>query len=94
MPNWTGVRKIKEGEVTCDVYAFLTTAPNRIVGEIHEAMPVVLRNEEEIELWMTASWEEAKRLLHRRSVRIDPISRASRVWWQLLPDSANIPWTR
>ncbi|WP_349254346.1 hypothetical protein [Rhizobium sp. CB3171] len=61
--NWTSVRKIKEGEVTCDLYGFLTTSPNRVVGEIHEkAMPVILRTVEEIELWMTAPWEEAKRL--------------------------------
>ncbi|WP_348632771.1 SOS response-associated peptidase family protein [Rhizobium sp. NXC24] len=53
----------KEGEITADFYGFLTTEANRVVGEIHEkAMPVILRNVEEIELWLTASWEEAKRL--------------------------------
>ena len=26
--NWTSVRKVREGEVTADLYAFLTTAPN------------------------------------------------------------------
>ena len=63
VPQWRSVRKIREGEVTLDLYGFLTTEPNRVVGEIHEkAMPVILRNVEEIELWMTASWEEAKRL--------------------------------
>ncbi|MBB6304692.1 putative SOS response-associated peptidase YedK [Rhizobium leucaenae] len=63
VPQWRSVRKVKEGEITIDLYGFLTTDANRVVGEIHEkAMPVILRNVEEIELWMTASWEEAKRL--------------------------------
>src|SRR6185312_14427646 len=26
--NWTSVRKAKEGEVTADIFAFLTTEPN------------------------------------------------------------------
>ncbi|UWU25469.1 SOS response-associated peptidase family protein (plasmid) [Rhizobium sp. CB3060] len=61
--QWRSVRKIKEGEITADLYGFPTTEANRVVGEIHEkAMPVILRNVEEIELWLTASWEEAKRL--------------------------------
>jgi putative SOS response-associated peptidase YedK len=47
VPQWRLVRKTKEGEITVD----------------HEkAMPVILRDMEEIELWMTASWEEAKAL--------------------------------
>ena len=28
--NWTSVRKAKEGEVTTDVFAFLTTEPNAV----------------------------------------------------------------
>jgi putative SOS response-associated peptidase YedK len=41
--NWTSVRKIKEGETTNDLYAFLTTDPNAEVGAIHpKAMPVIL----------------------------------------------------
>lgn len=41
--NWTSVRKVKEGETTNDLYAFLTTEPNAEVGAIHpKAMPVVL----------------------------------------------------
>ena len=28
--NWTSVRKTKEGEVTTDVFAFLTTEPNAV----------------------------------------------------------------
>jgi putative SOS response-associated peptidase YedK len=39
------VRKAKEGEVTADVFAFLTTDPNAIVAPIHpKAMPVILNN--------------------------------------------------
>jgi len=61
--NWTSVRKISEGMVTCDIYAFLTTEPNTEVGAVHpKAMPVILRTSEEIETWMNAPWDEAKEL--------------------------------
>jgi hypothetical protein len=33
--TWTSVRKVKEGETTNDLYAFLTTEPNAEVGAIH-----------------------------------------------------------
>jgi hypothetical protein len=37
------VRKVKEGETTNDLFAFLTTEPNNRVGVIHpKAMPVIL----------------------------------------------------
>jgi putative SOS response-associated peptidase YedK len=63
VPQWTSVRKIKEGEITIDLYAFLTTEPNAVVAPIHQkAMPVILRTEDEIEKWMTAPWSEAKAL--------------------------------
>ena len=53
--NWTSVRKVKEGETTNDLYAFLTTEPNAEVGAIHpKAMPVILTTPEEVETWMTA----------------------------------------
>lgn len=61
--GWTSVRKVAEGEVTCDLYAFLTTEPNAEVGAIHpKAMPVILTSPDERELWMTAPWAEAARL--------------------------------
>ncbi len=37
------MRKVKEGETTNDLFAFLTTEPNAEVGAIHpKAMPVIL----------------------------------------------------
>ncbi|WFU06609.1 SOS response-associated peptidase family protein (plasmid) [Rhizobium sp. CB3171] len=61
VPQWRSVRKIKEGEISADLFGFLTTDPNEVVGAVHEkAMPAILRDIEEIELWMTASWEEAR----------------------------------
>src|SRR5258705_4041898 len=61
--RWTSVRKVKEGETTNDLYAFLTTDANAEVGAIHpKAMPVILTTAEEIETWMTAPAQEALKL--------------------------------
>jgi hypothetical protein len=61
--RWTSVRKATEGETTNDIFAFLTTEPNKEVGAIHpKAMPVILTGREEIDLWMNAPVEEALKL--------------------------------
>lgn len=62
-PQWKSVRKVKEGVVVTDLFAFLTSEPNAEVKEIHpKAMPVILRTAAEVELWMTAPWDMARQL--------------------------------
>jgi putative SOS response-associated peptidase YedK len=61
--NWTSVRKVKEGETTNDLYAFLTTEANAEVGAIHpKAMPVILTTPDEVETWTTGPADEALKL--------------------------------
>jgi putative SOS response-associated peptidase YedK len=63
---WTGwicTRKVAEGEIACEVFAFLTSDPNAEVGAVHpKAMPVILTAADEVETWMTAPWVDASRL--------------------------------
>ncbi|MDQ0518079.1 putative SOS response-associated peptidase YedK [Kaistia geumhonensis] len=55
VPQWTGVRKVRTGPETIDLYGFLTTEPNAEVGAVHpKAMPVILRTPEEVDAWLTA----------------------------------------
>lgn len=57
------MRKLKEGEVTADLFGFLTSDPNAEVGAVHpKAMPVILTEPDEFEMWMTAPWEIAAEL--------------------------------
>ncbi|NMJ43777.1 hypothetical protein GWK16_21190 [Roseomonas sp. JC162] len=61
VPQWTSVRKVKEGEVAADLFAFLTCEPNAEVRAIHpKAMPVILTEEGEREAWLAAPWAVAK----------------------------------
>jgi len=61
--DWSCVRKIKTGMETCDLFAFLTCDPSKPVRSVHpKAMPVILTEPEEIEMWMTAPWEIAREL--------------------------------
>lgn len=59
--GWTSVRKMKTGVETLNLFGFLTTEPNEPIASIHpKAMPVILTEADEIEVWMAAPWEEAK----------------------------------
>ena len=63
VPAWTSVRKVKEGQVTADLFAFLTTEANAEVAAVHpKAMPVILMERDEWETWLSAPWAEAAEL--------------------------------
>ena len=58
--QWRSVRKVKEGETINDLFAFLTTEPNKLIATFHpKAMPAILTNQEAIDHWMTAPIEDA-----------------------------------
>lgn len=58
--EWTSTRKIKEGEITTELFGFLTCTPNAEVGAVHpKAMPVILTTPKEWRHWLTAPAPEA-----------------------------------
>ncbi|SDD68243.1 Putative SOS response-associated peptidase YedK [Paracoccus isoporae] len=61
--GWESVRKVKDGPTTDDLFAFLTCPPNAEVGAIHpKAMPVILRDPEDWETWLSAPIDAARTL--------------------------------
>jgi putative SOS response-associated peptidase YedK len=63
VPGWTSIRKLKDGQTTDDLYAFLTYTPNAEVAAIHpKAMPVILTDPAEWSTWLSAPWSEARTL--------------------------------
>ena len=63
--SWKGTRGTKANPVEGEhqLFGFLTTEANDVVGAIHpKAMPVILTKKSEIEQWMTAPAEDALKL--------------------------------
>lgn len=62
--RYRGPMKKDGPEVETDVYAFLTTKPNALTATVmHDRMPVLLSEPEELETWLSGSPEEAFRLV-------------------------------
>lgn len=48
---------MKTGIETMDLFCYFTTDPSEPVASIHpKAMPIILTEPEEIEIWMTVPW--------------------------------------
>ncbi|MBV8685026.1 MAG: SOS response-associated peptidase family protein [Caulobacteraceae bacterium] len=61
---WSSVRKVKEGMVDLEVFGILTTEANADVATYHaKAMPVILTDAAERDLWLSdAPWPEVAHL--------------------------------
>jgi putative SOS response-associated peptidase YedK len=61
---WTCVRKISEGEVTCELFAFLTTEAHPVVAQFHDkATPVILTEPEQWDQWLgDGAWADVAHL--------------------------------
>ena len=58
--KYNGPVKREGPNVDIETYSFLTTTPNSLVGTInHERMPVLLTHEEEFDIWLRGSAEDA-----------------------------------
>jgi putative SOS response-associated peptidase YedK len=58
--RYLGPMKKDGPKVEIETYAFLTTTPNSLVATVnHERMPVLLTREEEFDIWLHASLDEA-----------------------------------
>jgi putative SOS response-associated peptidase YedK len=63
VPNWSSIRKVKDGATTDDLFAFLTCAPNAEVAAVHpKAMPVILQTLDDMRQWLAADWPVAQAL--------------------------------
>lgn len=61
--GWKSGPKVKDGQTTDDLFAFLTTTPDEEIGRVHpKAMPVILTKPGACERWLSAPWETAARL--------------------------------
>lgn len=61
VPEWRSIRKLKDGETTDDLFAFLTCEPNRVVAPIHpKAMPVILTEPSDLQAWLSEPWSDVK----------------------------------
>jgi putative SOS response-associated peptidase YedK len=57
------VRKVNEGEITNELFGFLTTEPNDVVAPIHpKAMWLILTKLEESETWRAVPATQALKL--------------------------------
>lgn len=60
--SWSGTRGTKADQVTGDhlVFSFLTSAPNKVVGRIHDRMPAILTDRAAQDAWLNSPASDAK----------------------------------